>query len=122
LGQTTTFIYRQGFIIPELIYTGPTVQLSSSLAQTNFSAYELVAEYNLDNETLDETITNVQGDTDDQWYIEYEYVAPGVNSSIMLQYNNDTGSNYYYAYSGELNDAPKASHNETKTTELKNCW
>jgi hypothetical protein len=96
--STTNRVYftTLGFYYPELIYTGPAVtQLSSSLAQTNFSAYELVAEYNLNNETLNETISNVQGDTYDSWFIEFnlENEYAGANR-FGARFNNDTGDNY----------------------------
>jgi ribosomal protein S11 len=110
------YVYTNGYTLPELIYTGPTTQLSSSLAQTNFSAYELVAEYNLNDETLDEIISNVQGDTYDRWLIEYDVGGSTNNVNLDMRFNSDTGSNYQCCVILESNDAATANNEESRTS------
>jgi hypothetical protein len=116
-GSISVQLWCTGLYLPKQIYTGPVTQLSSSLAQTNFSAYELVAEYNLDNETLNETITNVQGDTYDRWYIEYNFEADST-SYLGLTLNNDTNTNYYRSQIVENNDAIAANYDDSRSFAL----
>ncbi len=71
---------------------------------TNIYGNELIAEYNLSNETLDDTISDWEGDTDYSLYIEFDYTSNSSASPysvLTAQFNGDTTtSNYSYAYEG----------------------
>lgn len=91
-------------------------QLSSQ--EDNIYGWELVVEYNLSNETLDETITGIKGDTDSEWLLEGGVVASD-SSGVSMQLNGDTGNNYHQlAFSAEYNDDAMGYHNEVASSYM----
>jgi hypothetical protein len=92
-----------------------------TLVESTFKAYEEVAVYNLSSETLDVTISGVNGDTDDTWRIEYD-MRPVSDTSLNLyaSFNNDdsAGTNYSESYYGVTQASPTtmtASYNDTSS-------
>jgi len=82
-----------------------TPTFSGTWVATDYEALELVAEYNLNNETLDVTFSGIQGNTDDEWEIRYNMSYAAASDSVWIQLNEDsTGGNYYYSYLFQIND------------------
>jgi hypothetical protein len=100
-------VYNRGFRYPPEIYTGVagTATADSGLVESTFEAYEEVAVYNLNDETLNAVISNVEGDTNDMWVIEAHLKNTDTSTTgLFAQLNSDTNNNYSYSLMGVHND------------------
>ena len=73
-------------------------------------SYELVKEYNLNNETLDDTF-DWDGETDDIIVIETD-LTKSSTANIEIFPNGDTGSNYDYAWVGQDNSSSNQGYGD----------
>lgn len=81
-------IYSTGGNVTIRIYTW------QDIIPTQIHSYELVKEYNLYNQTLDDAIT-IDGENDDLLFIEYDCITNTSNSNVYCQLNSDsTSANY----------------------------
>jgi len=80
------------------------------MVESDFKAYEIVAEYELTDEVLDVTISGVAGDTDGKWLIDYNLIDTSTSNNVVrIRFNNDSASNYYIGNIAEENDAAVAA-------------
>ena len=90
---------------------------SGTWVETDYEARELVAEYILSSETLDATLSGVQGNTNSRWIIEVNVVdTSGSVNEVRIQFNSDTAANYGYTAFGEDGGAVGGSNNLTMTS------
>lgn len=125
LDLTDTPTTYSGQVGKFLISTASGIEFSSysiNSATADFYAKILVDEYTLNNEVLSQTISNVYGNTDTRWVIEWQYQNSSNNTTFALRFNSDSGSSYYSGYIGELNDAANANYYETASTYLMVNW
>lgn len=80
---------------------------------TNLASYQLVKEYNLNNQMLSDTLA-VDGENFSEMRIVADFLAP-TNAFLAAKPNGDTGTNYTYAEIYSINSAAfgssSASHN-----------
>jgi len=90
---------------------------------TNFKAYEIVGEYELNNKILDETLTNLHGENVDEiLFIEYSYISGIADTTFAIQFNDDSNANYRSGYLGEYNDSANAQHGESDINCMYVNW
>jgi len=91
-----------------LVSTGSGIDFSAhniNSVGTDYEALELVAEYSANDETLNVTLSGIQGNTDDRWVIECQYQATGTGgSATYLRFNNDTSTNYSMSWLGQISN------------------
>jgi hypothetical protein len=83
-----------------LISTASGIEFSDysiNSADTDFYGWELVEKIELNGESLSTTVSGIQGDTYDKWFMTWQLSNGTDDGGFLIKFNNDGTSNYYYS-------------------------
>jgi hypothetical protein len=93
----TTYSGSEGKFMVATAYGLEFSDFSTGYQTSNFKAYEVMGDYALDDETLDVTLSGVQGDTYTDWALDFHFknTSGGDGTRLLCQLNGDTTNTNY---------------------------